>query len=73
MVKPAEMHPGLCKLLRTILQNESEDVDVLDRAGYYYSAQKDNIGSLKAIFAETKETEKILSKQEKTPNVYKFY
>ena len=66
MKKPAEMHPGLCKLLRCILLNEDEDIDVLDRAGFYYNTLKNNIESFKTILTDVKHTESKMCKEEKT-------
>lgn len=60
------MHPGLCKLFRTILQNENEDIDVLDRAGYYYNILKNDISAFKDIMNEVKETDNKLNKENQT-------
>jgi AP-4 complex subunit beta-1 len=65
MRKPAEMHPGLCKLLRCILLNENEDIDVLDRAGFYYNTMKNNIQDLQTTLAEVRVTETQMCKAEK--------
>jgi hypothetical protein len=65
MRKPAEMHPGLCKLLRCILLNENEDIDVLDRAGFYYNTMKNNIQELQTTLAEVRVTETQMCKAEK--------
>ena len=64
MKKPAEMHPGLCKLLRCILLNENEDIDVLDRAGYYYNTLKENVQSFQTILTDVRSTESKMSKEE---------
>jgi hypothetical protein len=59
------MHPGLCKLLRCILLNENEDIDVLDRAGFYYNTMKNNIQDLQTTLAEVRVTETQMCKAEK--------
>lgn len=52
--RPPEMHPCLSQLFMHLMKNSGEDIDVLSRAGYYYSMLKDNLEELKEIFDEVK-------------------
>ena len=46
------MHPGLCALFKFIFENENEDMDILDRAGYYYNLMKEDYEKLKSLCDE---------------------
>lgn len=52
--RPPEMHPCLSQLFMYILKNTNEDIDVINRAGYYYNMLRYDIDKLKEIFDEIK-------------------
>lgn len=56
--RPPEMHPCLSQLFMLLLKNSTEDIDVLNRAGYYYNMLKNNYEELKTIFEEVKQSMK---------------
>ena len=45
--------------------NENEDIDVLDRAGFYYNTMKNNIQDLQTTLAEVRQTETQMCKGDK--------
>lgn len=46
------MHPGLCKIFKYIVENSEEDLDLIERAGYYYGQLRDNLEGLRDTFDE---------------------
>ncbi len=57
------MHPCLSQLFMHLMKNSSENIDVLNRAGYYYNMLKDDLDGLKRIFDELRSSLKYRENQ----------
>ena len=50
LLRPPEMFENLTILFRQILTNSNEDIDLKDRASFYYRAMQNNIDEFKTMF-----------------------
>lgn len=55
--KPGEMQKILGRFIRHIISNDSEDIDLKERAAYYYQALRNNIRELTSILQINVENE----------------
>ena len=63
------MHPGLCKLFKFIFESEDEDIDLIERAGYYYSQLQHNLEGLRDSFDEMRYTIKDVNLKDGNPDL----
>ncbi|CAD8171016.1 unnamed protein product [Paramecium octaurelia] len=59
-VRAPEMHQVLGKLFYAIINNENEDIDLKDRAAYYYRALKSNPNEVKQLWQYNIKVDKFL-------------
>lgn len=60
------MHPCLSQLFMHFLKNPEEDIDVLNRAGYFYNMLKDNFEQLRESLDEVKYSLKYMENLDET-------